>query len=132
MRKSMAILGLAVMLLSSGYVGAQDDPGKHKEHSDAGQQTAKKAQTTCPVMRGAINTNLYVDAGGKRVYFCCKGCPAEFKKDTAKYISKLEKEGVTLDKTPANASAKEPTTPPEAAPSQGQDHSGHKGCGGCM
>lgn len=132
MKKAVIIAGLAAILFSSGYVGAQDDPGKHKEHPDAGQPTAKKAQTTCPVMGGAVNTNLYVDADGKRVYFCCKGCPEEFKKDPAKYISKLEKEGVTLEKTPANASAKDPTTKPEAASAQGEGQSGHKGCGGCQ
>jgi len=127
MRKSIVILGLAVMLISSGYVGAQDDPGKHKEHPDAGQQIAKKAQTTCPVMGGAVNTNLYVDYGGKRIYVCCKGCVADVKKDPAKYISKLEKEGITLEEAPAeDPTKKEPTAQPEAAPAQGHDHSGHK------
>ncbi|MCK4998304.1 MAG: YHS domain-containing protein, partial [Anaerohalosphaera sp.] len=26
---------------------------------------------------------------GKKVYFCCPGCDAEFKKDPEKYIGKL-------------------------------------------
>lgn len=131
MKKAVIIAGLAVMLFSGGYIWAQDDQGEHKEHSDASQPTTKKTQTTCPVMGGAINTNIYVDADGKRVYFCCKGCPAEFKKDPAKYISKLEEEGVTLDKAPAEATTKKQTTKPEAAPSRGGDHSGKKGGGGC-
>jgi len=99
MRKSIVFLGLAVMLISSGYVGAQDDPGKHKEHPDAGQQIAKKAQTTCPVMGGEVNTNLYVDYDGKRIYVCCKGCIETVKKDPVKYIRELEAAGVTLTKT---------------------------------
>jgi len=114
------------MLFSSGYVWSQGDEGQHKEHPDAGQLAAKKTQTTCPVMGGTVNTNIYVDYDGKRIYFCCKACPVEFKKAPAKYIGKLEKEGITLDKIPANASTKEPTTKPEAAPSRGHDHSGHK------
>lgn len=55
-------------------------------------------QTTCPVMGGAINKNQYVDHDGKRVYICCKGCEAPLKKDPAKYIQKLEAEGVTVAK----------------------------------
>ncbi len=60
-----------------------------------------KAQTTCPVMGGAINKSIYADHDGKRVYFCCPGCGPAFKKDPEKYIKKLEDEGVTLDKAPA-------------------------------
>lgn len=127
MKKTVVIAGLAAILFSSGYVWSQDDEGKHKEYPDAGQLAAKKAQTTCPVMGGAVNTNLYMDADGKRVYFCCKGCPAEFKKNPAKYISKLEKEGVTLEKVPAkDPTKKQQAAEPEAAPAQG-----HEGGGGC-
>ena len=99
MKKSVIIAGLAVILFSSGYVWSQDDEGKHKEHSDAGQLAAKKAQTTCPVMGSAVNTNLYVDYDGKRIYVCCKECLETVKKDPAKYISKLENNGVALEKT---------------------------------
>ena len=59
-----------------------------------------KKQTTCPVMGGAINKTMYVDHDGKRIYACCGGCIAPIKADPAKYIQKLEAEGVTLDKTP--------------------------------
>ena len=57
-----------------------------------------KKQTVCPIMGGAIDSRIYADANGKRVYFCCNGCPAAFKKDPAKYIAQMEKEGITLDK----------------------------------
>jgi len=68
----------------------------------AAQQPAwAKAQATCPVMGAAINKNIYVDYNGKRVYFCCNGCPEAFKKDPEKYIKKLESEGVELEKVPA-------------------------------
>ena len=56
-----------------------------------------KPQTTCPVMGGAIDPKLYVDALGKRIYMCCAGCTAKIKKDPAKYIAKLEGQGVRLD-----------------------------------
>jgi hypothetical protein len=53
-----------------------------------------KPQTTCPVMGGAINTNMYVDAEGYRIYVCCKGCISAVKADPAKYIAKMKAEGV--------------------------------------
>ncbi len=34
-----------------------------------------KDQTTCPVMGGLINKNLYADYQGNRVYFCCPPLP---------------------------------------------------------
>ena len=46
-------------------------------------------QTTCPVMGGAINKDIFVEYQGKKVYFCCNGCPDVFKADPAKYLAKL-------------------------------------------
>lgn len=59
-----------------------------------------KAQTTCPVMGGKINKKYYADYQGKRVYFCCPDCIAAFKKAPARYVRKLEKQGVTLAGVP--------------------------------
>jgi YHS domain-containing protein len=53
-------------------------------------------QKTCPVMGGKINKDIYADYEGKRVYFCCDACISTFKKDPAKYVTKLEGEGVVL------------------------------------
>ncbi len=64
----------------------------------AGKAVAEvKVQETCPVMGGAINRQLYVDHGGKRVYVCCQGCIAPVKKDAEKFIKALESDGVTLE-----------------------------------
>ena len=57
-------------------------------------------QTTCPIMGGDIDKNLYVDAEGKRIYVCCAGCIEKVKADPKKYITQLEDQGITLDKTP--------------------------------
>jgi len=59
-------------------------------------------QTKCPVLGGAINKDLYVDYEAKRIYFCCAGCPREFEKDPAKYMKKLEEQGVAPEATPKN------------------------------
>jgi YHS domain-containing protein len=80
------------------------EPAKYVKKMEAEGITLDKtpvSQTTCPVMGGKINKSIYADYEGKRVYFCCAGCPATFKKDPAKYVKKLEDAGVTLDKTPA-------------------------------
>ncbi len=50
---------------------------------------AAMEQTTCPVMEGAINKDIFVEYQGKKVYFCCAGCEKIFKEDPEKYIAKL-------------------------------------------
>ena len=51
--------------------------------------SAPTVQTTCPVMKGPVNKDIFTEYQGKKVYFCCNDCKAEFSKDPAKYISKL-------------------------------------------
>lgn len=58
-------------------------------------------QTKCPVMGGAVDKSVYLDYEGKRIYFCCAQCRQDFQKDPAKYLKKLEDQGVTLEKAPA-------------------------------
>jgi YHS domain-containing protein len=60
-----------------------------------------KPQTTCPVLAGNIDKSVYADYQGKRIYFCCKGCDAEFNKNPEKYMKKLQEEGVILEPAPA-------------------------------
>lgn len=96
MKTTKAIVLGAMILGIIGSAGAGEAPAAGK----ADEAKAVKAQSTCPVMGGAINKAVYVDYEGKRIYFCCGGCPAEFKKDPAKYLKKMEKDGVTLDKAP--------------------------------
>ena len=59
-----------------------------------------KPYTTCPVMGGKINKDIYTDYEGKRYYFCCSACIKMFLKDPAKYIKKLEEQGVVPEDTP--------------------------------
>jgi len=60
-----------------------------------------KPQTTCPVMEGkVVNSKLYVDVDGCRIYVCCGGCVAAVKADPAKYIAKMKADGVEIAKTP--------------------------------
>jgi len=57
---------------------------------EATSQAAKQIeQTTCPVMGGPINKDIYYEYKGKKVYFCCSDCLAKFKAEPEKYLSKL-------------------------------------------
>ena len=62
-----------------------------------------KAQEKCPVMGAPVNKSVYVDHNGKRIYFCCAGCPETFKKDPDKYLKQMAAEGVELEDAPAAA-----------------------------
>jgi len=59
-----------------------------------------KPQTVCPVLGGNIDKKVFIDYQGKRIYFCCSGCDAEFRKDPEKYLKKIEAQGITLEKCP--------------------------------
>ena len=71
---------------------AADEAGA-RMHEAAGTAQATLAglteQTTCPVMEGPINKDLFVEYQGKRVYFCCQACVDQFNAEPEKYLSKL-------------------------------------------
>ena len=81
------ILALALTAFAAGSLWAADP----------------KPQEKCPVLGGNVDKNVYVDYQGKRIYFCCSGCDADFKKDPEKYLKKMQDEGVTPEPTPAGA-----------------------------
>ena len=65
-----------------------------------------KPQTTCPVLGGNIDKNVYADYQGKRIYFCCKGCDEAFKNNPEKYMQKLKEQGVTPEDAPSGKEKK--------------------------
>ena len=129
MKKIVAVASAVLMVMGAGIAGAEEG---QPAGGEAAAQAVKK-QTVCPIMGGQVNTNLYVDAKGARVYFCCKGCPADFRKDPARYIAKMEKDGITLDKAPAPTSgpATRSATDAEAEAARGREPSAKKGCACC-
>lgn len=54
-------------------------------------------QTVCPVMGGAIDSTLYVDMHGQRVYMCCQMCIDAFRKDPDKYFAKAAEKNVLFE-----------------------------------
>jgi YHS domain-containing protein len=51
-------------------------------------------QTVCPVMGKPIDSSVYTDIQGQRVYFCCKSCVDKVKADPDKYFKAAAAEGV--------------------------------------
>ncbi len=106
-----------------GIVNAQTDTGSQSHaamtgrHHDSTTTVSGKArvqtktamkrskpklmpQKTCPVMGSPIDTSIFVDYKGKRVYFCCSGCPETFKKDPEKYLTILAGRGEAAEDIP--------------------------------
>ena len=107
--KLMTTIAAAILALTPLYAG--EKPAK-----EVPKEKEVKVQTTCPVMGGKINSKLFVDTDGKRIYVCCPGCVAAIKKDPAKYIKKLEDGGVTVALTPKKVEGKQ----------KNDAHAGHK------
>jgi YHS domain-containing protein len=68
-----------------------DLPRESTSALDRTKQAATVAaeQTTCPVLGGPIDKNLFTEYKGKKVYFCCAECKQKFEQDPQKYVSKL-------------------------------------------
>ena len=90
-KKQFTIILLLVSLLLAGLIVLN---GCKKSKPAAPVETkevasAKIEQTTCPIMGGTINKNIFTEYKGKKVYFCCAGCKEKFEKEPEKYIAKL-------------------------------------------
>lgn len=84
---AIAMLATAVVLSGCGEQEPQEATPTPAAETAAQEQPI--TQETCPVMGGEIDKDIYVDYQGRRIYFCCPGCPEEFQKDPEKYIEKL-------------------------------------------
>ncbi len=67
----------------------QTSTSGHAATDQAQVQAVVAEQTSCPVMGGTIDKNIFVEYKGKKVYFCCKGCPETFLANPEKYVAKL-------------------------------------------
>lgn len=72
---------------SSSNMSAMSD---EMENMPTEAVTADNGQKTCPVMKGnPIDTDIFVEYQGKKVYFCCDDCKAAFLKSPEKYVADL-------------------------------------------
>lgn len=96
-KMSGSIILLAVFLIIgtvfiNGCKKQSSPPPPKPVASESGAQPAAAAaveQTICPVMGGPVNKDIFVEYQGKKVYFCCEQCKAEFNKEPEKYLPKL-------------------------------------------
>jgi len=59
----------------------------------------EKKQTMCPVKGKKVSSSSkVVEHEGFKIYVCCNGCVKSFKKNPKKYMAKLKKAGVKLEK----------------------------------
>jgi len=96
----VATVGAAAGFFLAGCGEGSSLGHDHSAAPNAAATAPANSQTTCPILGGKINKAIFADYQGKRVYFCCAGCPAEFNKDPAKYVKALEDKGIVPDKTP--------------------------------
>ena len=95
MKRTMITVALAVVLAFSVTVA-----GWAAEPPTMERPLAGKTQVACPVQHGKINTDLYVDYKGQRIYFCCKECIPIFKKNPEAYLERMRREGVYPEPSP--------------------------------
>lgn len=117
--------GSSTAVAAAAAAGMLAFAGCSRKIEEAGTMTASagKAQTTCPIMKGnPINRSIYVDHEGKRVYFCCAGCPETFKKDPEKYMEEFREQGIELEDAPPAAGS--------GAPGSHEGHEMHGGGSG--
>ena len=87
----MAILVVLAFFLSASVMAQTEKT----EKTEAPQEL--KNQTICPVMGGKIDSTVYTDIQGQRVYHCCPMCSKSLKKDPDKYFQKAAEAGILFE-----------------------------------
>jgi len=70
-------------------------------------------QKICPVMQKEVNVKIFTEYQGRKIYFCCEECKAEFAKDPKKYVKIVDAE---LKANAAAEAAKAAPAAPAPAP----------------
>jgi Cu+-exporting ATPase len=92
MKARILLVAVVAVALTWGILAAgcktEPQPGK----PGAAPAKAEIAQKLCPVTGDPISKDIFIDYNGRRIYFCCNMCPAEFKKDPEKFLKKLDEQ----------------------------------------
>jgi YHS domain-containing protein len=82
-----------VLLLAIGMTTLSYASGDH-DHSPEENSAGTQTNTYCPVMGDMkVDTQIFTDYKGKRVYFCCLKCKSTFQADPTKYLHRLPQFG---------------------------------------
>lgn len=116
----VSLLALGAMLALSCAAFAQPAAPATAPAAVSPEASAVVTNTMCPVMTSnPINPDIHIDYQGKRVHFCCDGCPATFQANPQQYLGNLPQFG---------------GTEPNAATHDDHSHSAApstSGCSGC-
>lgn len=87
-KRVFPLIGVAIVFLWL-LLDATADEG-HKHETSAVSAHTEIIQKTCPVMVGnKIDPNIFSEYQGKKVYFCCESCKANFDAAPEKYLARL-------------------------------------------
>jgi YHS domain-containing protein len=93
MRKAAILFSVAAFLLFAANLHAAEE----KEKAEKDPEGLFKSQTHCPVMGGEIDSTVYTDIQGQRVYHCCPMCSDKLKADPDKYFKKSAGQGILYE-----------------------------------
>ena len=80
MKRFALLVGLAAVALST-TVRAADKPKEPTKKLHCAVETKNEID-----VKKATADKMFADYKGNRYFFCCPGCPEEFKKNPAKYV----------------------------------------------
>lgn len=86
----VALTVVAAIASLAFLAGAEDA----KEAAETESHMGFKSQTHCPVMGGEIDSTVFTDIQGQRVYHCCPGCSKMLKEDPDKYFEKAAADSI--------------------------------------
>ena len=89
--KNLTTVLLGLMLLSFSALASEEKAEKKEAPKEL------KNQTHCPVMGGAIDSTVYTDIQGQRVYHCCPMCSKSLKNDPDKFFKKAAADGILFE-----------------------------------
>ena len=75
---------LSFTILAALTVGIANAQSAKKPAATPAMTCAVMSQNKVDIAKSTAN-HMYADYKGRRYFFCCGGCPAEFKKDPAKF-----------------------------------------------
>jgi YHS domain-containing protein len=94
MKLSQTLSIVVAMLLVASLAAVAED-AKQEATKDAPLEL--KNQTHCPVMGGVIDSTVFSDIQGQRVYQCCPMCSAKLEKDPDTFFKKAAAEGILFE-----------------------------------
>jgi len=86
-----------MLLITSLTASAGEVAQMAKKDAKTDAPKELKNQTNCPVMGGVIDSSIYTDIQGQRVYHCCPMCSAKLKKDPDSYFKKAGELGILFE-----------------------------------